>query len=394
MGRTRLLYLAALLGAGMLYLLNGAYVTLFPILWLLCGLLLGAAVCLAGGRRLNCSWETAYAAGDSSTHSESSSEMEVQDNCSKIGRIQIQNRSWLPVFHGRLELLLENRLTGEQWIQSLPFAVLPKGRAEVEVKQAICCCGAYRVSSRKARIYDMFCVFCAERKMEIQAEVLVYPTIEPVKLTILQKEHYDMESFRYAESRSGDDATETFDIREYQSGDSIRKIHWKLTGKMDTLMIRESSYPVFHSILLLLETGYEAGRRPEAEQIDAAVSVFLSVAQMLTAQKLTFGIGFLDYEKETFCVQRIETQEELWNVIPELLHAGSASSEYSVYEQYQLWHGDQNYAQYICVSAGNSYEDHYMENDDAVRILRCADTCGQKEREVCFTVKNWKEELA
>ena len=36
------------------------------------------------------------------------------------------------------------------------------------------------------------------------------------------KEGFDMESFRYSGARPGDDPGETFDIREYQEGDSIR----------------------------------------------------------------------------------------------------------------------------------------------------------------------------
>ena len=51
-----------------------------------------------------------------------------------------------------------------------------------------------------------------------------------------------MESFRYSGSRPGDDPGETFDIREYREGDSIRQIHWKLTGKMDRLIIREKVF--------------------------------------------------------------------------------------------------------------------------------------------------------
>ena len=60
-----------------------------------------------------------------------------------------------------------------------------------------------------------------------------------------------MESFRYSGARPGDDPGETFDIREYQEGDSIRQIHWKLTGKLDKMMIRQRSFPVDDTILIL-----------------------------------------------------------------------------------------------------------------------------------------------
>ena len=62
-----------------------------------------------------------------------------------------------------------------------------------------------------------------------------------------------MESFRYSGARPGDDPGETFDIREYQEGDSIRQIHWKLTGKLDKMMIRQRSFPVDDTVLILAE---------------------------------------------------------------------------------------------------------------------------------------------
>ncbi|MFR3948816.1 MAG: DUF58 domain-containing protein [Ruminococcus sp.] len=38
-------------------------------------------------------------------------------------------------------------------------------------------------------------------------------------------------------------------MREYQEGDSIRQIHWKLTGKLDKMMIRQRSFPVDDTVL-------------------------------------------------------------------------------------------------------------------------------------------------
>lgn len=61
------------------------------------------------------------------------------------------------------------------------------------------------------------------------------------ELSLFTREGFDMESFRYSGSRPGDDPGETYDIREYRSGDSIRQIHWKLSGKLDDIMIREKA---------------------------------------------------------------------------------------------------------------------------------------------------------
>ena len=71
--------------------------------------------------------------------------------------------------------------------------------------------------------------------------------------------------------RLGDDPGETYDIRSYMPGDNIRQIHWKLTGKLDDVMIREKSYPVDDTVLLLAES-FQKDRNPL--RAEAAAEVF------------------------------------------------------------------------------------------------------------------------
>lgn len=332
-------YLVLLISAGILYVMNGAYVLLLPIWLLLCVLIFGLLLCTAGGRKLSFSMETKVS----------------EETDDPVRKLQIKNASVIPVFHGALFLTWKNTLTGEMGEHRISFAALPGMRTEEEVRLPVRYCGAYQIRAEQIYIYDIFSIFRAKRKADLQAEFLIYPKTEQLDLPLAQTDVYDMESFRYSEQKSGDDANETFAIREYRAGDRIRNIHWKLTGKLDQVMIRESSYPVFHSILLLLETGYRE-TVPEAKLLDAAMSVYLSAAEFLLEQQKPFEIGYYDQEKQLFCVERVEHSEELWNLIPELLRAGRGDSEQSAYEQYQLWYGDQKYAHYIYVTAEAGYE--------------------------------------
>lgn len=377
MKKAWLRYLAALLTAAGFYIMNGSYQLLLLVCMLLLFLILGALACILGGRKLHLTFDCAG---------------QIEEADGVDGSIWIKNKSFFPVLRGKLTLKWENQLIGIQGNQKLSFAVLPYGSVQLPLPQQIGGCGTYQLEAGQVQISDLFQLFCSRRQNVVQTEILVYPQLSPIRLPIHLKDSYDMESFRYADAQSGDDVTETFDIRAYRSGDSIRKIHWKLTGKLEQIMIRESSYPVFHSLLLLLETGYQKDKKFLPEQMEAAVAVFWSAAQMLIDQGRTFGIGFLDYKTKNFNIWQIETREELWIRMPELLHSASGESDYSVYEQYQFWYGDQRYAQYLYVTAGASYPEctEYAE----LTIVRCSDTYSQGEQELDFTAANWKEELA
>ena len=96
-----------------------------------------------------------------------------------------------------------------------------------------------------------------------------------------------MESFRYSGSRPGDDPGETYDIREYRSGDSIRQIHWKLSGTLDDIMIREKSFPVDDTVLILAEA-FQADRDPQRAETVAEV-FFSSPSELYGKEDLLPG---------------------------------------------------------------------------------------------------------
>ena len=48
----------------------------------------------------------------------------------------------------------------------------------------------------------------------------------------------------YDDFRPGNDSSEIFDVREFRDGDKIQSIHWKLSAKMQELVVREDSQPL------------------------------------------------------------------------------------------------------------------------------------------------------
>ena len=61
------------------------------------------------------------------------------------------------------------------------------------------------------------------------------------------------DSDSYSQERPGADLTETFQIREYVPGDSMRQIHWKLSGKFDRLIVRDPALPITRNVLVFWE---------------------------------------------------------------------------------------------------------------------------------------------
>lgn len=379
MKKARFLFILMWLVLSFVYIMDGSYDMGLILCFYLVMNLINAFLCLLSGRDMELKINLPY------------SSEKKKETC---GFLEVVNKSFFPIWKGFAVIFYENTLTGENGQMSLPFALLPKGKTKTEFCFQADYCGECRFEVAKVTVFDMFGVFSGKRKYEANNTVFVFPKTEEIQLQISGKDAYDMESFRYSDVIKGDDSSETFAIREYMSGDSMRKIHWKLTGKLDTMMVKESSFPIFNSIMLILETGYEGEHRPNPNQMDAAVEVFLSVADMFIRQEMPFEIGFYDYEKEFFCTERIEAVEELWNMVPGILKARPKKVANSAYYQYQISCGDRRFAHYLYVAADGSFgEVELAAEQESIFILRCGETSIRDGNHLTFTTENWKEEL-
>lgn len=115
--------------------------------------------------------------------------------------------------------------------------------------------GNYEFAIRKMRLYDMFGIFFMERRMEGETNAMVLPDIHDIPVSLGEGvRNYYRDSDKYDEFRPGYDPSETFEIREFRDGDKLPGVHWKLSAKLDRLMVRERSFPKACPVVLFLNS--------------------------------------------------------------------------------------------------------------------------------------------
>ena len=117
------------------------------------------------------------------------------------------------------------------------------------------------------------------------------------------------------------DLTETYQIREYVPGDSIRQIHWKLSNKFDKLIVRDPGLPITRNVLVFWERTGESG---DPDVIDAQAEVIISLCRSLMDSGIQFTIGWNDTDRNYCITHEIRDMDELVGVIPRLLRATGA----------------------------------------------------------------------
>ena len=169
------------------------------------------------------------------------------------GTVSVTNgcRFPFPLIHVVVET--KNLLTGELFTSEVPFSVPPQKKVVSELRFASEHCGKLEISVKKIVVFDFFGMIGVRRNREALTSALILPELFPMDITVVKSGVMEPECDTFSPYKAGNDPSETFGIRDYEAGDPLRSVHWKLTGKFDRMVIRESSLPVNESVLLLFE---------------------------------------------------------------------------------------------------------------------------------------------
>ena len=155
-------------------------------------------------------------------------------------------------------------------------------------------CGIVTAELLSVRIYDVFRLLHTNlRRSEPKASLLVLPKPIRIPLDTSAPPVENAESTKYAD-RPGDDPSELFGIREYQPGDPVSRIHWKLSSRSDKLYLKEFGAPIDKHTLLLVEYCPPAGDSGSMQEAGALLTVLYSIAWELITEQHPCTIAWYD----------------------------------------------------------------------------------------------------
>lgn len=102
-------------------------------------------------------------------------------------------------------------------------------------------CGGKNFTVEHYYQYDCLNLFRIKKKCFYQIPITIYP----------EKMELDYEDYlrylpsdgevSYAANQKGDDPTEIYDIHKYQDGDLLKNIHWKLTARLQEVLVKDNA---------------------------------------------------------------------------------------------------------------------------------------------------------
>ena len=237
-----------------------------------------------------------------------------------------------------------SRLTGEETAVKLSASRFAPDAAGT-LRTAHCCMVILSLSD--AAVQDWFGLYRCALTVRSTRFVTVEPLLFDMQISLAENETVTADSERWSSNHPGHDPSETFGFRTYVPGDPIRQIHWKLSGKLDDIMIREKSFPVDDTVLILAEA-FQADRDPQ--RAETVAEVFSAVLQSFMEKKISCQAGVYDHSTGKFRLEKIRTEEDRENILYRFLRYGSDAKTPVTVREYLKDPGIQNFANYVYIT--------------------------------------------
>ena len=146
--------------------------------------------------------------------------------------------------------------------------------------------GFYTFPPQKLRSSGPFSFFSSKRTLPVPGEILIYPKYHPLKrLRLIQNRGFtDRQAMRVGPS------SEVIGTREYRSGDSLRKIHWRSTARTNRLVVKEFSDDDHQTLTVALDLSIQNGGQDKFSPFETAIRIAASLGYYATHHDIPFRL--------------------------------------------------------------------------------------------------------
>lgn len=141
--------------------------------------------------------------------------------------LEFYNSGIFPIPYLKVKTSFSKRLTGEQE-QDLVYSIMPASKTFI-IKEFTCKNkGIYQIGYAEVEFGDAMGIFKWKKIFETDVSLYVYPRVHNLKsLMIPFRQNFGTVSVNHS---AYEDFASVRDIRKYATGDSFKKIHWKITA--------------------------------------------------------------------------------------------------------------------------------------------------------------------
>ena len=168
----------------------------------------------------------------------------------------------------------ETEHSGDFFVRETLFPYLsPGGRLTARLQCSFGRRGRFPVEGFRVRTDFPFGFFTRGRQLPAEGVITVYPArVDLAEIFALQPRLQGLEAYHRKGRGSG-----LFNIRDYQSGDGVRLVHWKSSAKLGRMMVKEFIREEDHPLEIVFSTFLPRQDAGSLAQFEKAVSYLASL---------------------------------------------------------------------------------------------------------------------
>ncbi|MEA3337710.1 MAG: DUF58 domain-containing protein [Chloroflexota bacterium] len=203
--------------------------------------------------------------------------------------LELVNSTWLPMPWVRVNETLPLDLSASRQIRRV-FTLRPREHTSIHYDLHCSRRGFYPIGPMQLTSGDLFGFSDVRARDEGQQFLTVYPRIIPLaNLAVPSRLPFGTLS---STRRMFEDPARPRGVREYQSGDSLRRINWKASAHAENLLVKQFSPAIsLESMVFLNLNAAEYSRQRRYGASEWAIVVAASVASYLERARQSVGLA-------------------------------------------------------------------------------------------------------
>ena len=162
--------------------------------------------------------------------------------------------------------------------QMLKLSGMPGTRQKLTLDFHAAHVGVTSPGVKRVVISDLLGLFTVEKMPKAQGGELI---VLPLPFDVGALTYAAGDSGTESMARASEDITSPADVRAYQAGDAMKKIHWKLSIRKQELMVRRFEAPVMPDALVLLDCSRPPRTADENAQLDLKDALLETAASVM-----------------------------------------------------------------------------------------------------------------
>jgi len=238
------------------------------------------------------------------------------DSYAKVN-ITFENTTIFPIIKAKITLKLQNSFTKEITKEKIIISIPADNKITIQTKLASKHCGNILVDIQKIECLDLLCLTSITRRSDTTGTISFLPISYLIQSPAIESKESFGFANKYSDKKSGDDNSQVFDYHEYVQGDRIKNINWKLSSRLDKLIVKEFSDPISSNVMIMTDL-FSPIAKDNLSIIDSILEATYSISLWLSDNETFHDVAWLDTETASINSILVDVKEGICTVFEEM----------------------------------------------------------------------------